>query len=333
MIEKPVIRDEKIITALHENYSIQISDIEFLPFGNDASAFSYRVETRDGNSYFLKLKTNFANPAALLVPRFLKDNGIEQVVAPLPTEGRKLSAEMDGFALILYPFVRGNEAMQVGVSDQQWTELGSVLKRIHSTGLPADISRQVRREDFVPKWSNLAMDLHQQVGARNFDDRHQKELAAFWRENNEIIQTLIERTEAIGQHLRQTDPEFVLCHSDIHTANVLSTPDQDMFIVDWDDTLFAPKERDLMHVLDGNGLRTSEERMFFAGYGTVEFSQPALAYYRYEWCVQEIGDFGNRVFLTTDTGERTKQESVEGFRELFSQGDVIERALHTPLGI
>jgi hypothetical protein len=73
--------------------------------------------------------------------------------------------------------------------------------------------------------------------------------------------------------------------------------------------------------------------MFFAGYGTVELTQPALAYYRYEWCVQEIGDFGNRVFLTTDTGERTKQESVEGFRELFSQGDVIERALHTPLGI
>jgi spectinomycin phosphotransferase len=333
MIEKPDIRDEKIITALNESYSIQVSEIKFLPVGNDASAFSYRVETRDGNSYFLKLKTKFSNPAALLVPRFLKDNSIQQVVAPLSTKGQKLSAEMDGFTIILYPFISGIEAMKAGMSDKQWTELGSVLKRIHSTGLPADLSRYVRREDFVPKWSKLAMDLHRQVDVRNFEDRYQKELAAFWRENNEIIQTLIRRTEAIGQHLRQTDPEFVLCHSDIHTANVLIAPDQDIFIVDWDDTLFAPKERDLMHVLDGNSIRTREEQMFFAGYGTVEFNQPALAYYRYEWCVQEIGDFGNRVFLMEETGENTKQDAVEGFMELFSHGDVIERALSTPMEV
>jgi spectinomycin phosphotransferase len=333
MIEKPDIRDEKIITALNENYSIQISNIEFLPVGNDATAFSYRAKVGDGNSYFLKLKTNFSNPAALFVPRFLRDSGIGQVVAPVPTRTQKLCADMDGFTLILYPFIFGEEAMQVGMSDDQWTELGSVLKRIHGTGLPADISRYVRREDFVPKWSDLARDLHRQVNIRNFDARHQKELASFWREKNETIRTLIERTEAIGQHLQRADLEFVLCHSDIHTANILLTPDRNMFIVDWDEALFAPKERDLMHVLDGNSIRTREEHMFFSGYGPVEINQPALAYYRYEWCVQEIGDFGNRVFLTEKTGENTKQDAVEGFKELFSQGDVIERALNTPLKV
>ena len=69
--------------------------------------------------------------------------------------------------------------------------------------------------------------------------------------------------------------------------------------------------------------------MFFAGYGNVEINPLALAYYRYEWCVQEIGDFGNRVFLTRDIGESTKQEAVEGFIELFSKGDVIDAAFNT----
>jgi len=333
MIEKPNIQDEKIITALNENYSIPVSRIEFLPVGNDATAFSYRVETRNGDPYFLKLKTNLSNLAALFVPRFLKDHDIEQVIAPIPTRTQKLFEEMNGFALILYPFIPGNEAMKVGMSDEQWTEFGSVLKKIHFTRLPSDIARLVRQEDFVPKWSRLALEMQQQVDAGHFDDPYQKELAVFWKEKKETIQAVIERAELIGHNLQQAGLEFVLCHADIHTANILVTPDRELFIVDWDDTLFAPKERDLMHVLEENSIQTREEQMFFAGYGNVEINQLALAYYRYEWCVQEIGDFGNRVFLTKDTGKSTKQESVEGFIELFSKGDVIEKALGTPVGI
>ena len=329
MIEKPDNCDEKIITALNDNYSIHVSEIEFLPIGNDASAFSYRVEAADGNSYFLKLKSKFSNLAALLVPRFLKDHGIEQVVAPIPSKTQKLIAEVDSSALILYPFISGNEAMQVGMSDEQWTELGSVLNQIHFTGLPPEISRSVHRERFVPKWSKPVRDLQKQINGQNFDDPYQKELADFWKEKQETIQAVIERTELIGNHLQYVDLDFVLCHADIHPANILITQEQDIFIVDWDDTLFAPKERDLMFMLSDDTIHTREEQMFFNGYGESQIHQLALAYYRYEWCLQEIGDFGERVFLTKDIGAITKQDSVEGFIKLFSQGDVIETAFNT----
>ena len=330
MIEKPDIKDEKIIIALNKNYSIQVSKLEFLPIGNDASAFAYRVETKNQISYFLKIKKEISNLAGLFVPRFLKDNGIEQVIAPLSTKTQELWINVDEFAFILYPFIKGKEAMQVGMNDAQWTEFGSTLKRIHNTKLPSDVSQYVKRETFIPTWSNIAKELHKQIGIQNYEDPCKKELADVWKKNNETIQTLVERTEMIGKHLQEMGLEFVLCHSDIHTANILLTPEQDMFIVDWDDTLLAPKERDLMFVLGGDSIHTREEQRFFDGYGNVKINQLALAYYRYEWCVQEIGDFGKRVFLTKDSGESTKQHSLEGFIELFSQGDVIETALNTP---
>ena len=329
MIEKPNISDEKIMVALHENYSIQAIEIEFLPIGNDASAFVYRVEAKSGNSYFLKMRRKISNLAGLFVPRFLKDNGIEQVIAPLPTNTQELWVNMDGFALILYPFITGNEAMKVGMTDAQWTEFGSTLKRIHATKLNGNTLQYVMQESFTSKWGRLSKMLHEQVNTRNFDDPYQKQLALFWKENNETIQTLIERTEMIGKRLQQTDLEFILCHADIHTANILLTQEQDMFIVDWDDTLLAPKERDLMFVLSEDAIPTREEQMFFDGYGNGKINQLALAYYRYEWCVQEVGDFGERVFLMKDVGESTKQDSVEGFIKLFSQGDVIEIAFNT----
>jgi len=333
MIEKPAIKDKKIIITLNKNYSIQASYIEFLPIGNDASGFAYRVETKNQISYFLKIKKGITNLAGLFVPRFLKDNGIEKVIAPLLTKAKELSVEMDGFALILFPFILGSEAMKVGMTDAQWTEFGSTLKRIHTTKLDGNTLQYVMQESFTPKWGRLSKTLHKQVNTRNYDDPHQKQLAIFWKENNETIQTLIERTEAIGHGLQQAHLEFVLCHADIHTANILITPEQNMFIVDWDDTLLAPKERDLMFILGEDTIHKREEQMFFDGYGKVKINQLALAYYRYEWCVQEVGDFGERVFLTKDSGESTKQDAVEGFMKLFSQGDVIETAFNTPVEI
>ncbi len=68
--------------------------------------------------------------------------------------------------------------MKVGMSDEQWTEFGSVLKEIHFTRFPSDIARFVRREDFVPKWSRLALDMQKQVDAGHFDDPYQKELGS-----------------------------------------------------------------------------------------------------------------------------------------------------------
>ena len=333
MIEKPDIKDEEIINALSENYLIQASHIEFLPIGNDASAFAYRVEAKNGDIYFLKLKRNLSNLAGLFVPRFLNEHEIERVVAPLPTKTQRLIVDIGEFSLILYPFITANEAMKVGMSEAQWTEFGSTLKQIHSTVLPVDVAQFVGRETFIPKWSKPAKIFHEQVNTRNFDDPYQKEIATFWKENNETIQILIERAELIGKRLQQTDLEFVLCHADIHTANILLTQNQDMFIVDWDDTLFAPKERDLMFVIGEYTIHTREEQMFFNGYGNVKINQLALAYYRYEWCVQEIGDFGERVFLAKEIGESTKQGAVEGFLKLFSQDDVIETALNTPVRI
>src|SRR5919198_5997662 len=120
MIEKPDIEDHKIIVALNKNYSIQIAYIEFLPVGNDASAWAYRVSAENRNSYFLKLRKEITNPAGVLVPRFLQDHGLVQVLAPIPTKEYELLINVDDFFLILYPFVNGQEAMSVGMSDLQW---------------------------------------------------------------------------------------------------------------------------------------------------------------------------------------------------------------------
>ena len=150
MIEKPNITDERIISALQENFSIPVTGIEFLPLGLDSSAWAYRVEAENA-TYFLKLRKEIPNPAGILIPRFLKEQGIEQVMAPLSTKDGEAWASADDFFFILYPFITGERVMDVGMSDAHWVEFGSVLKQLHTTKPTPELLSQIKRETFIPK--------------------------------------------------------------------------------------------------------------------------------------------------------------------------------------
>lgn len=328
MLEKPRLQDKDIITCLRAGYGLPVAGVEFLPIGNDATAWVYCVWCTDCQRYFLKVKRAAVEEASLLVPRYLKDSGIEQIVAPLPAINGRLRLPLDGFALILYPFIEGSNGMARGLSDDQWIEYGAILKTIHSVQLPPDLARQMNREDFKPYWGPMVRRLQAEIETKHYADPHEQALATFWRARRDDIARLVERAEELGRRLRQRSLPPVLCHADAHTANLLIDGEGRLFVVDWDQTLLAPKERDLMFVAPGV-ISARQQALFFQGYGAVEIDQEALAYYRYEWVVQDIGDYGERVFLTDAVGEETKADAVRSLMAMFQPDDVVEVAYAT----
>ena len=325
MFEKPNLPDEAIAACLRTEYGLMVAQIDFLPVGNDASAWAYKAGTGDGNAYFLKVRRGAVNEPAIAIPRYLRDNGIEEVVAPLSAADGRSWQRVGDYILILYPFIDGRPAMDVGMSHGQWTELGCVLRKIHTTGLTPSLERLVSTETFRPAWSPLVRELQAGVLGTEYRDPLEKELASFWRGRSNEIARLVGRAEALGRMLQEAPREFVLCHADIHTANILVTGDGGLHVVDWDGVLRAPKERDLMFIGGDEGDAGAVEA-FYRGYGATEIDRLALAYYRYEWVVQELGDYGERVYLAKDTGEETKKDAVCGLMALFAAGDVVEAA-------
>lgn len=335
MLEKPNLQDKQIITRLRASYGIPVTEIEFLPLGNDSIAWVYRVRTHDGQPYFLKVKQGAVYEPSLLVPRYLKDNGIEQVVAPLPTTSDRLWATVADFTMILYPFIEGQMAARKGMRDSQWVEFGQVLKRMHAMPLSTKLLRLLPRERFRPKWAGVVQErevlrvLQAEIETSSYEDRYQKELALFWREKAAEISQIIDRAEALGKMLQERSLELVLCHADIHQFNIMLDENNKMLIVDWDEAILAPKERDLMFVAGGIGSIKddgSAEPLFFSGYGDCDIDWQALAYYRYEWVVQDMGDYAERVFMREGVGEATKKAAVAGFISFFEPGDVVEAA-------
>jgi spectinomycin phosphotransferase len=73
------------------------------------------------------------------------------------------------------------------------------------------------------------------------------------------------------------------------------------------------------------------ERLFFEGYGETEINPLALAYYRYDWCVEDVGEFAEDVFGRENIGAETKANSIRWFKTLFTQGNSVETALNTEI--
>jgi spectinomycin phosphotransferase len=331
MLEKPILSDEQIIACLYDTYGIRASDIEFLPLGYDFHAGVYRVQDDTGQDYFLKARQDAVYEPGIHIARTLKAQGIRQVVAPLPTISGELWGKAGDYALLLYPFIEGQSGMEAGLTDAQWVEYGDVLRRIHAVRLPDELARTLRSETYIPyeRWMDSLKALHAQVRQREYDELLQQQIATFWRERYAEIGQIIERAETLSRRLQSQTWDFVLCHADIHTNNLLLTVQGELYVVDWDQPMFAPKERDLMFIMDrgiGFGPDERQEALFFQGYGPVTVNPLALAYYRYEWLAQDLGSFAEMVFAQEDAGEETRQDSARLFMAQFEAGNLAEIA-------
>ncbi|MCX6020970.1 MAG: phosphotransferase [Chloroflexi bacterium] len=203
------------------------------------------------------------------------------------------------------------------------------MRKIHATVVPPDLAPLMRRETFAPAGAAGVRDLEAHLGVQTFAEPTEQALAAFWRVRREDIRTLVERAEELGTRLAHTAPEFVLCHADIHTGNVWLDAERRVWIADWDETMLAPKERDLMFVVGGISSKLvgpSEEEWFFQGYGGIAVDPPALAYYRYAWAVGDIAAYGGQVFFRPDLGPVSKRAAAERFRSLFAPGEIVALA-------
>lgn len=324
MLEKPRLADEKIAACLNESYGLSISEIEFLPLGYDSAAGVYRVWA-GGQAYFLKVKSDPPQTWSVLLPRYLQAQGFAQIIAPLPTLDGGLWGQVDHFTLIVYPFIEQTDS---ALSEAQWIAFGSVLRRLHHLRLPAEIAGQIPRETFVPHpaLSALTRDLLNSVGRQTYDHPVQQQLAAFWQSQRREIGLMLDRAGQLGRRLQGRAPDFVLCHADIHTGNLMVDPQGRLYVVDWDQPVLAPKERDLMFVTVGAFVMDPrEETLFFEGYGSAEIDPLTLAYYRYERTMQDLAEFAAQVFLR-DTSDETKHDSLKWFMIQFEPGNSVETA-------
>ncbi len=327
MFEKPNVSEAQLRSCLADRYGLATTQIVFLPIGADKDTAVYRVIAQDRTAYFLKLRRGDVEETSAALPKFLGDQGVKQTIAPIETIDQRITSSFEHYRLILFPFVEGRSGFDVELSDRNWADLGIGLRAIHNATVPPAILRQLHRETYSAHWREIVKAVLAGIDEETVDPIA-AELAEFLRGKHDEILNIVDTAERFATGLQGRSTEFVLCHADIHAGNVLIDAKDDLYIVDWDTAILAPRERDLMFVGGGVGgvwNSANEEALFYQSYGQTETDQAAIAYYRYERIVEDIAVTSQQI-CSADMG---RDDRVEGLRQLarqFAPNDVVEMA-------
>jgi len=315
MREQPGIPEERLRACLQDQYELSPVTLEFLPRGHDYNAGVYRAVSEQGTAYLLKVTSRSLYKPGYLVPRYLNDQGITSVVAPLPTTSGALWTKLMDWTMIIYPFIDGDTSL-TGMTDEHWKETGTIFKRIHQVQLEPAGFESLRKEAFDPtqytRWIDTfeTQHLHSRLGESGSD----RALRASWLAHQSTIHTAVISLEKLAEVLKARPFPYVVCHADLHAANLLRDRHGHVFVIDWDEVMLAPKERDFIFV------RAPQADAFWEGYGVIEIDRTLLSYYLWERVVQDVIEDAQNVYFKDDLTEETRAYLARLFHESLSGG-------------
>lgn len=313
-------------------YGLTARGATFLPDVSDADVVTCRVDCDEG-PHFLKLRNDRPPPP---LARYLADAGISEVLAPLTPPDPHLPATIGERSAVLYPYIEGQNAFRRPLSLEQWTSLGKIVASIHALSLPRDIAERMRHETYAGAWRGRVRRYLAVIPPDAPDDAATHGLAGLLSNRRPEIAALVDHADALADALRRRTQPIVPCHGDLHAGNVLVADTGSLFIVDWDDPVLAPRERDLMFVGAGIGGawdRPEESAAFHRGYGAVTVDRQTLAFYRCDRIVEDIAVFCDQLFVEHGEDAAMRETRLGKLASAFHAGDVVEIALRTVAGL
>ena len=221
MREPPRIAEEDLRTCLQDQYDLGLVTHVFLPLGHDYDAGVYRAVSEWGTAYLLKVTSRPLYEPRCLVPRYLNEQGIASVVAPIRTRSGALWTVIAEWTVIVYPWISGDSSL-TGMTDEQWKQVGTIFQRIHQVMQPPDGFASLRKETFDPteyvRWVRAFETQHSHIQGRGAWERA---LHFCWVAHQSTIHTVVTSLEKLAGVLQRRAGPYVICHADLHAANLI----------------------------------------------------------------------------------------------------------------
>lgn len=199
MLEPPPIANQTLEERLRLDYGLDGARVAFLPLGADGDSAVYRVEAPEG-VFFLKLRRGF-DGLGVDVPRWLRAQGLRQIIPVIETRAGASTARLDEWTLILAPFVEGQDGYHRGLSGDQWQEFGAALARVHGTLLPPELAARIPRVQFDGRWRNLLREMLRLAQTGPYADAYAGELAAGLERYSGQVQRLLAQAERLAERM------------------------------------------------------------------------------------------------------------------------------------
>jgi spectinomycin phosphotransferase len=200
------------------------------------------------------------------------------------------------------------------MTNEQWKEVGTIFQQIHQVMLPPEGFESLRKETFDPteyvRWVRAFETQHAHSESRGASERA---LRSSWVAHQSTIHTVVASLEKLAGMLQSRSFPYVICHADLHARNLIRDRAGHVFVIDWDEVMLAPKERDFIFV------REPHADAFFQGYGQRVIDWMALTYFLWERVVQDLIECAQNVYFRDDWGEESRADAVQLLHEILAE--------------
>ncbi len=279
------------------------------------SVGGYTITTPGGDRYYLKVQeqtpwTFAAGSRDFYLPltRELHRLGILPHIAyPIPTLEDRLWVAFETYALILTNYIGGVTLGNEGMTGVVLAEVGGLLGRLHASTVYKTLAHPFyERFDVAFRDVLLAAVVSTPCGSPG----HRWVQVALRSRADEILAHL-ERLAQLQSRMRRKATPPVICHTDIHGWNLMQNREGNLYIVDWDNAMLAPREHDLMFVIDNEGFGDAFLPPYEAEVGPLQIDAEALAFYRTRRVLEDAADYVVRIARGDGSPERDSQDLAD----------------------
>ena len=296
-----------LTNLIRDNWGFVVSSITDAP--RQFVAKTYFVNTDHGKFFCKVIDKKLFIPAVIKSLPTLKEIhclGLDRINFPIPTVTNELSAIHDGSLIVLFNYIDAPQSY-----DYDNAELGKLLAEIHK--LSQKVKAETQNETFMFKHADIFEErLASLAQLESIGVAEQSASKLLQRSYDDLI-TLYKIFQNLALTCQKKSWQMVLTHGDAPGNILVKSPD-DFYIVDWDDILLAPAERDLWFLIDKDD--------FLEGYklGRKDFvvNEVAAQYYLLSRYFNDLVEYWAEIF--GESGEAHKASNFnEMKRELFEE--------------
>lgn len=286
---------DQVAKLLKSRYGLAIQRLEAAPRG--WTGVTYVATVRDGARYFIKVYPRHRLPrtaiGALPVLAELHQHGLTEVSRPITATSGALHEWLGSDLVVVFDYL---DATQVEAATLAGDQRGDLIARVHQQ--TEQLESPLERETFEVRSADELWPLLTRARQEPASDEPRRGLLRFLdQQENGITQAAASFNE-VAEACRAARFELVLTHSD-WPFNLLQGADHTIYLVDWDEMLLAPAERDTWF--------GGDDPAFWRGYcarrsGHVE-NELATAFYLHDRYFEEL-HANAQIILGDDMPER-----------------------------
>lgn len=309
------INQEELLHKLNSKYDIGATDIDFVPKGE--ASWVYIVRKHKNNQWLLKVHKakNLSSTRFRILHDLYTKAGIENITHPIPNKENSLEFKLKGYPTALFNYIEGKTAIEQPLTEKHYEKLGELLGQIHRA---KKVINYAVKEDFnVPKEEFLSV-IDYLENSRTASTTQQEAINLLKPIQSRLLRQL-ENLKKLEATLQNSPPDFVLCHGEPSPGNIMVTPNNKVYLIDWDEPIMAPKEKDLLFfdktltpLLRGYAKYSNDRRI----------NKTAVDFYKHAWNIAEIADWGNRLFLNPSTNNEETSHALSQLKHFLEYSEL-----------